>query len=51
MDGQTLASFVRESVSACVFSQDLVFLAPVVITSTYGMIIARLYSAIHRTKF
>jgi hypothetical protein len=51
MDGQTLASFVRESVSACVFSQDLVFLAPVEITSTYGMIIARLYSAIHRTKF
>jgi hypothetical protein len=30
MDGQTLASFVRESVSACVFSQDLVFLAPAV---------------------
>ncbi len=50
MDGQTLASFVCE-VFACVFSQDLVFLAPVVITSTYGMIIARLYSAIHRTKF
>jgi hypothetical protein len=29
MDGQTLASFVCE-VFACVFSQDLVFLAPAV---------------------
>jgi hypothetical protein len=51
MDGQMLALFVCESLSACVFSQDLVFLAPVEITSTYGMIIARLYGAIHRTSF